>query len=84
METNLTLEQMKVEVANYLLQQINKTNGFISTLTERKGQAIGAEAIRLQDLVNLHTNHKIELEATDVDQMAQQRFDKQPNLNIIA
>ena len=33
---NLTLEQMRVEVANFLLQQINITNGFISIITERK------------------------------------------------
>lgn len=75
---NLTLEQMRVEVANFLLQQINITNGFISIITERKTQAIGDEVTRLQDLINLHINHKIELEATDLDVLAQERYIKQP------
>lgn len=77
----VTLESLIEKETQLLAKRKETTNSHIQRLQERLQNTSGDEQQRIQSLINLHTNHKSELDSLDPVTIANEKFKKLNNLS---
>ena len=78
----LTLDEFITQVTDSINKQKEVTNGFITTISTRlnylkESNGSPAEISRLEGLIKLHTDNLATLNTTDINTLAQEKFDAQ-------
>lgn len=72
----VTLESLIEKETELLAKRKETTNSHIQKLQQRLQNASGAEQSRIQSLIDLHINHKSELDSLNPSTIASERFGK--------
>jgi F0F1-type ATP synthase alpha subunit len=72
----ITLEELIAKQQEHKAKQAAMNAENIAKIIERAAAASGAEKVRLENLVKLHENHKLVVEAIDPVAVATERFNK--------